>query len=251
MRRAAAGRAGRPPRRAPPGRSASTGPSPRRRARCGRAGPRASPHATGTRRDLVPGQVPGPGPVVQPWTLTWPRISPPVFFFVWTLTYVAPESSAGSADAGTVAVPDAPERHGPHSGTRIPPERPGRPPWMCAATAAPLSFPNFSCQSSVAPDDVRVRSAVNDPVPPFDPLSFPTTCFVSSVAPTRVGATTENVPRIVPVASCGSQTNAYAPGLSVRFHVVSVTSGTVVVWFRSGPNRWKSWFAALSETLIV
>src|SRR5205823_9557958 len=74
----------------------------------------------------------------------WPRISPAGFFFVCTLTYVRPDSSASRTEAFTVARPRAPLLHGAHNGTITGPGFPRAPLWMCAAIARPLSFLNVN-----------------------------------------------------------------------------------------------------------
>src|SRR5262249_20886974 len=106
-------------------------------------------------------------PAPTAWAVpTWPRISPPGFFLVCTLTYALPDASADSTLAFSGAAPFWPDRHGPQSGTTTGPARPGLPMWMCAASAAPFSLVKVSDHEIVDLPPVRVTIPRNNPPAP-------------------------------------------------------------------------------------
>ena len=99
--------------------------------------------------------------------LIWPRISPPLFFGVWTFTYVAACSIASRAWEVTVTVFETGDLHGPQSGTMTGPDTPALPLWMCAANALPLRCENVSLNVSFLPFSVPVNVPVAAAGTPF------------------------------------------------------------------------------------
>src|SRR6187551_2320520 len=86
--------------------------------------------------------VPPSSPPAVSDAFIWPRISPPAFLTVCTLTYVRPSSIARSCLCEIVAVPRWPLLHGPHNATITGPAFPTLPAWIWAAIARPVSFEN-------------------------------------------------------------------------------------------------------------
>ncbi len=151
---------------------------------------------------------------------TCPRISPAVFFGVWTFTYVRPVSSAARAAAFRVAVPRAPLRHGPQSGTATGPAFPRAPMWMCAAMARPVRRENVSRQAMapVVPDFVTVP--VNRPTARRT-LPFGLGRYCRAERLVAIAAETPSCPRISPALFVGVCTFVYAPPLSSAASTVS------------------------------
>lgn len=74
---------------------------------------------------------------IMDWN-TWPRISPPGYWAVWTLKYHMPASSSASCASVSVAVPAMGLASAPSTGTTGGAFSPGEAgPWKCAAVASP------------------------------------------------------------------------------------------------------------------